>query len=175
MQWVIQSASKGIDDLQISSVLTQAFGSTVEAQLVQKLSQSDHFIPELELVAVVQKEIVGYLLLTKVRVILNQGDFRSSLALAPMAVLPAYQQKGIGSALVRTALAKAITLRYSSIIVLGHTQYYTRFGFKPASLWQIRSPFPAPEEAFMAMELTDGSLKDAAGVVEYASPFYEIE
>jgi predicted N-acetyltransferase YhbS len=76
---------------------------------------------------------------------------------------------------VRTALAKAITLRYSSIIVLGHTQYYTRVGFKPASLWQIRSPFPAPEEAFMAMELTDGSLKDAAGVVEYASPFYEIE
>ncbi|MBK8502660.1 MAG: N-acetyltransferase [Saprospiraceae bacterium] len=175
MQWVILQAREGVDDHQISIVLREAFGSPGEAQLVEKLQLCDCFIPELSLVAVRNNQIVGYLLLTTIRINPNQGDSVQSLALAPMAVLPAYQQKGIGSALVNAALIKAIALGYRSIIVLGHANYYSRFGFRPASQWKIRSPFPAPDEAFMAIELADGSLKKVAGIVEYSAPFFELE
>jgi predicted N-acetyltransferase YhbS len=175
MELDIRSAIAGVDDHQISLVLTEAFGNPAEAQLVKKLRQSDSFIPELSLVAAIDNEIAGYLLLTSVRIIADQGDSLPSLALAPMAVLPAYQKKGIGSALIRVALTRATALGYRSIIVLGHAEYYTRFGFKPASRWKIRSPFPVPDEVFMAMELINGSLKNALGIVEYAASFYELE
>ena len=97
----------------------------------------------------------------------------TSLALAPVAVVPEQQKKGIGSQLIRTALKKAKEIGFQSIIVLGHPDYYPKFGFKPASLWNIRAPFEVPNEIFMALELTENSLENVQGVVHYSKPFSE--
>ncbi|MEK4218620.1 N-acetyltransferase [Bacillus sp. FSL L8-0222] len=139
--------------------------------LVNKIRKSDAFIPELSLVALDQdKDIVGHILLSKIKII--DGDNAvDSLALAPVSVAPENQKKGIGSQLIRAALKKAIELGYRSVIVLGHKDYYPKFGFKPASLWNIKAPFEVPDEVFMALELADHSLEDVQGVVHYSEAF----
>ncbi|OMF56795.1 GNAT family N-acetyltransferase [Paenibacillus sp. FSL R5-0490] len=141
--------------------------------LVKRLRNSDVFIPELSLVALTQsKEIVGHILLSKIKI--SDGEKAGdSLALAPLSVRPGYQGKGIGSQLIRTALNKAKEIGYHSVIVLGHKNYYPKFGFKPASLWNIHAPFEVPDEIFMALELTENALKNAAGVVHYSKAFSE--
>lgn len=141
--------------------------------LVNRIRTSNAFIPELSLVAVNQdKEIVGHVLLSKIEIV--DGDQSvESLALAPVSVTPEYQQQGIGSQLIRAALDKAKEHGYQSVIVLGHPDYYPRFGFKQAMLWRIRAPFDVPNEVFMALELVEGSLKKVQGVVKYSDAFEE--
>lgn len=118
------------------------------------------------------KDIVGHVLLSKIKII-DDDNTVDSLALAPVSVAPDYQKKGIGSKLIRTALKNAIELGYRSVIVLGHKDYYPRFGFKPASLWNIKAPFEVPDEVFMALELADNSLEDVQGIVNYSKAFFE--
>lgn len=143
-----------------------------EQILVDKLRRSDAFIPELSLVAEYNKEIVGHIMLTKL-FIKNEDDIYESLALAPVSVLPEYQNKGIGSKLINQSLKIAKELGYKSVIVLGHDKYYPRFGFKPASIWGIKAQFDVPDEAFMALELEAGSLEDVTGSVVYSKEFFE--
>ncbi|MEC2294273.1 MULTISPECIES: GNAT family N-acetyltransferase [Bacillus] len=153
--------------------LNEEYSDKKEHLLVNRIRKSDAFIPELSLVALNQdKDIVGHVLLSKIKII--DGDNTvDSLALAPVSVAPDYQKKGIGSKLIRTALKNAIELGYRSVIVLGHKDYYPRFGFKPASLWNIKAPFEVPDEAFMALELADNSLEDVQGIVNYSKAFFE--
>ncbi|ART75056.1 GNAT family N-acetyltransferase [Sutcliffiella horikoshii] len=141
--------------------------------LVQRLRKSDAFIPKLSLVALDEKkEIVGHILLTSVKIV-NQNEENESLALAPVSVAPEYQSKGVGKTLIREAIQRAIALRHTSIIVLGHKDYYPKFGFKRADLWNISAPFPVPAESFMALELTEGSLQHVQGTVVYPKEFME--
>ncbi|KEK22688.1 GNAT family N-acetyltransferase [Bacillus gaemokensis] len=160
----------------IEEVVKQAFlngeySDQKEHELVNRIRKSDAFIPELSLVAV-DKEIVGHILLSKIK-IEHDDKFVDSLALAPVSVAPDYQKKGIGRLLISGALRKARELGYHSVIVLGHKDYYPKFGFKPASLWNIRAPFEVPDEVFMAMELTDHALQNIQGVVQYSEAFSE--
>lgn len=149
------------------------FSDKKEHFLVQKLRKSDAFIPELSLVAIDEKkEIVGHLLLTSIKIV-NQEEENASLALAPVSVAPEFQSKGIGSTLLREAIRRARDLGYTSIIVLGHKDYYPKFGFKRADLWNISAPFPVPAEIFMAIELTEGSLQHVQGTVVYPKEFKE--
>lgn len=143
-----------------------------EHLLVAKLRKSDAFIPELSLVAELDGEIVGHIMLTKL-LIENEGSKYDSLALAPISVVPEHQNKGIGSELISESLKIAKELGFKSVIVLGHDKYYPRFGFKPASTWGIKAPFDVPDEAFMALELEDGSLEDISGTVVYSKEFSE--
>jgi len=143
-----------------------------EQILVEKLRRSDAFIPELSLVAEYNKESIGHIMLTKLS-IENEDDIYESLALAPVSVLPEYQNKGIGSKLINQSLKIAKELGYKSVIVLGHDKYYPRFGFKPASIWGIKAPFDVPDEAFMALELEDKSLDGVTGSVVYRKEFFE--
>lgn len=143
-----------------------------EHLLVAKLRKSDAFIPELSLVAELDGEIVGHIILTKL-LIENEGSKYDSLALAPVSVVPEHQNKGIGSELISESLKIAKELGFKSVIVLGHDKYYPRFGFKPASTWGIKAPFDVPDEAFMALELEDGSLEDISGTVVYSKEFSE--
>lgn len=143
-----------------------------EHLLVAKLRKSDAFIPELSLVAELDGEIVGHIMLTKL-LIENEGSKYDSLALAPVSVVPEHQNKGIGSELISESLKIAKELGLKSVIVLGHDKYYPRFGFKPASTWGIKAPFDVPDEAFMALELEDGSLEDISGTVVYSKEFSE--
>lgn len=143
-----------------------------EQFLVAKLRKSDAFIPELSLVAEQDQELIGHVLLTKIA-IEKDGKQTTSLALAPVSVLPDYQNKGVGSQLILAALTKAKELGYLSVIVLGHDTYYPKFGFQPASDFGIQSPFEVPNEAFMALELKEGSLEEVSGEVVYSKPFFE--
>jgi predicted N-acetyltransferase YhbS len=96
-----------------------------------------------------------------------------SLALAPVAVLPEYQNQGIGGKLIMEGHRLARELGYGSVIVVGHPAYYPRFGYKPASRWNITASFEVPDEAFMALELLEGGLKDVSGEIEYVKEFFE--
>lgn len=153
--------------------LNEEYSDKKEHVLVNRIRKSDAFIPELSLVALNQgKDIVGHVLLSKIKIV--DGDRAAdSLALAPVSVAPEYQKKGIGSQLIRTALKNAKDLGYCSVIVLGHKDFYPKFGFKPASLWNIQALFEVPDDVFMALELTDHSLEKVQGVVHYSKAFLE--
>ena len=150
---------------------SEAFSDKKEHILVQRIRQSEAFVPELSLVAEnVKQEIVGHVLISKVKIV-NDKQVAESLALAPVSVVPDYQNKGIGSQLIKAALTSAKNLGYQSVIVLGHQDYYPKFGFKKASTWRIKAPFDVPDEVFMALELTENSLAHVHGVVHYSEAF----
>lgn len=133
---------------------------------------SSSFIPELSLVAEMEGNIVGHLLLTKIKI--RDGDEQwNSLALAPVSVLPEFQGKGIGGMLIEYAHHKARELGYESVVVVGHEKYYPKFGYQRADKFGIRAPFDVPPENCMVVELSEKSLARVHGVVEYAKEFYE--
>lgn len=176
MDLIIRQENKK-DYIKSENVVIEAFKSKEgvvpeEKDLVAKLRKSKAFIPELSLVAEFNRKIVGYVLFTKL-IIKDGAKEEISLALAPVAVLPEYQNKGIGSRLIVEGLKKAKELGYKSVIVLGHAEYYPRFGFKPASNWNIKPPYNWPDESFMALELEDESLKNVKGTVIYPKEFFE--
>lgn len=153
--------------------LDEVYSDKKEHLLVNRLRKSDAFIPELSLVAMDQdKKMVGHILLSKIKIV-DEDKVVDSLALAPVSVIPEYQGEGIGSQLIHHALKKAKAIGYHSVIVLGHKDYYPKFGFKQARLWNIRAPFEIPDEVFMVLELTENSLKNVQGVVIYSEAFSE--
>jgi putative acetyltransferase len=95
----------------------------------------------------------------------------AALGLAPMAVLPAYQRRGIGSQLVEAGLTACHHTPYGVVVVLGHPHYYPRFGFTPAKPHGIVWEHDAPEEAFMVKEIKAGALAQTQGVVKYRPEF----
>ena len=136
-----------------------------EHDLVEALRESDAFIPDLSLVAEEGSSIVGHVLFTKVCI----GD-STQLALAPLSVLPAWQRRGIGSALVREGHNIARSLGFGYSVVLGSERYYSRFGYVPARQYGITAPFDAPDENLMACKLRDDA-PAVAGIVVYAPEF----
>lgn len=136
-----------------------------EQDLVIALRKSNSFIPELSLVAVNENKIIGYILFTKVKI----GD-NIELALAPLAVLPEYQRKGVGTSLIKEGHRIAKQLKYHYSIVLGSNPYYSKFGYIPASKYDIKAPFNVENECFMAIKLNK-SAETIGGVVEYDKAF----
>ena len=137
-----------------------------EHNLVRALLKSDDFIKDLSLTAKFKGMIVGYILFTKVKV----GE-ETLLTLAPLAVLPRFQKKGIGKSLIEKGHKVAKDLGYKGIVVLGHAEYYKKFGYEPASKWNIKCPIEVPDENFMAIELYPGALENISGTVQYAPEF----
>ena len=154
----------------ITKVNDRSFGRKAEGKLVEALRKTEEFVPELSIVAEEDKQIVGHILFLPVAILSSENVFQT-LTLAPMSVLPEYQQKSIGKLLVIYGLQVARDLGYESAIVLGHPSYYPKFGFLKASKWDIKSPFPAPDEAFMAIELVNGSLENVNGNVVFPEEF----
>lgn len=150
-----------------------AFGQENESKLIDKIRAGSNFIPDLSLVAVSSNRIVGHILFSKIKII--GSSVFETLALAPMAVIPTFQKQGIGSKLIKKGIIKAKELGFTSIIVIGHKEYYPRFGFERASKWGIKCPFEVPDEAFMAVELTKNSLDGKAGTVRFPDEFMESE
>lgn len=141
----------GADAAAVRQVHLQAFGRPGEADLVERIRLSDRFEPGLSLVAEREGLVVGHILLSWVD--LAGAVATRVLALAPMAVLPAWQGQGVGSALVRAALGAAASLPAPLVVVLGHDWFYPRFGFAPARGLGVSSSLPVDDEFFMARRL----------------------
>lgn len=155
----------------IRRVNERAFDGQVEANLVDLLRQRGKVT--LSLVAVHEGQVVGHILFSPV-VIEAAEQPVAAVGLAPMAVLPEWQNQGVGSRLVRAGLDECRRLGHQAVIVLGHANYYPRFGFLPASRYHIRSEYDVPDEVFMAMELQPGALAGCAGTARYQPAFNEV-
>jgi putative acetyltransferase len=150
----------------IREVNLAAFPTAVEADLVDALRAGDAWIEGLSIVTGDgDGTVVGHALLTRCHV-----DGAPALALAPCAVLPRVQRRGAGSAAIRAGLEAARAMGEKLVLVLGHPEYYPRFGFTPASTFGIRPSFEAPDEAMMALAL-DPEAEIPRGTIAYPAPF----
>jgi len=154
----------------IRHVNQQAFGQEDESKLVEKLRNNG--VLTISLVAVQDNEIIGHIAFSPVKVESERSSFEA-IALAPMAVLPAHQRKGIGSQMVRAGLEECRRLGHEVVVLVGHPDYYPRFGFMPAKPGGIDCEFEVPEEAWMILELRAGALAGRRGTVRFRPEFKE--
>jgi putative acetyltransferase len=147
-----------------------AFPSPVEAELVDTLREQA--TPLVSLVAQVAGTIVGHILFSPVT-LAGRPDLHL-MGLGPMAVAATQRGRGIGSALVRAGLARCRSIGTVAVVVLGHPDYYPRFGFRPASEFGIGSEYDVPTEVFMALELVPDALSGAYGTVGYHQAFADL-
>jgi len=165
-------AERKDDYTRITLVHDSAFGEANEGRLVWLLRETPHFDPELSLVAESGSgSVVGHVLFYPVFIRALTGARVGALALAPLAVLPEYQRMGIGKSLVSRGLEAGRRRGYPVAIVFGNPGYYARFGFRPASEWNITPPFKAPRGAYMVLELVDNALLHVQGTVVYPREF----
>jgi putative acetyltransferase len=173
MEGITIRSERRADYGQITRINNAAFGQPNEGKLIEALRKTASFDAGLSLIASSEEKIVGHILFYPIAIQASSGEY-PSLSLAPMSVLPEYQNRGIGSKLVWEGLQTAKDRGYRSVIVLGHPGFYPRFGFQRAGKWQIKSPFDAPDEAFMARELIPGAFKDIHGTVKYPKEFNDV-
>jgi putative acetyltransferase len=149
----------------IRKIVRHAFGQEDEANLIEQLRADGDVL--VELVAASDIALQGQILYSRLT-IERGGETLEAAALAPVSVLPALQRSGLGGALIRAGNGRCADLGLSAVIVLGHADYYPRFGFSAALAESLEAPFSGPH--FMALELTPGALKDG-GRVRYAKAF----
>lgn len=165
-------AEREEDYSQIYEVVKKAFEKAEhsdgnEQDLVEKLRKNKAYINSLSLVCEDNDKIVGYVMFTK-----NKIGKVTGLTLAPLAILPKYQHKRLGTLLVKSGLKIAKELGYEYVVVLGNPKYYNRFGFVTSKEFGIKSPFDVPSKNFMALNLIDNDdREDLNAVVEYPKPF----
>jgi putative acetyltransferase len=147
-----------------------AFEGEAEARLVDALRDGGHV--RVSLVADLDGEIVGHVLFSDLPIVTADGTV-PALSLAPLAVLPRHQRQGVGSALLRRGLEVCREQGHRIVLVLGHPEFYPRFGFSADLARPLESPFGGGEP-WMALELVPGALGNVSGRVEYPPPFAEL-
>lgn len=152
----------------IRHVNEEAFGGKEEADIVDALRKRSATV--LSLVATDEGRVIGHILFSPV-IIESESSSFGAVALAPMSVLPEYQGKGIGSELVRAGLDECRALGHELVILVGHADYYPRFGFVPARERSIECEFEVPDEAWMLLELREGALGGRKGTVKFQTEF----
>lgn len=171
-----------VDLAGIGEIHRRAFGRDEEADLVDRLRAASDVDPALSLVAEHDGALVGHVLFPRIEIRADAppspaiersetGLQTPALALAPMAVVPEYQRRGVGTALVQEGLSACRKRGHGVVVVLGHPEYYPRFGFQPASRFEIRAPIAVPDDAFMVLALSPAALEGVRGVVRYPPAF----
>lgn len=166
---IIEESPKDLND--IYEINKKAFGEGIEAEIVNALREADELT--LSLVAKVDNLIIGHIAFSEVKVQSGEKTHKA-IGLGPMAILPEYQRKGYGSNLVEYGLKILSERDYEIVVVLGHPDFYPKFGFVPSQNYGIQCEFECPPEAFMVKELKPDALKGVTGKVCYSSKFSEV-
>ncbi len=153
----------------VHQITAAAFGVETEAKLVGVLRAQAS--PLVSLVADEEGAVLGHILFSPASL---PGIEALAMGLAPMAVTPLRQRSGIGSALVKAGLQGCEELGAVAVVVLGHPEFYPKFGFSPGERFGLRCEYDAPAEAFMAIELRAGALRKASGTVKYHAAFSQL-
>ena len=140
-----------------------------EHLIVHKIRKVPAFVKELNFIAYEKDRIVGNIIYSRAKVVNEENKDFEVLCMGPFAVLPSDQKKGIGSLLLKHSIEEARQLGYKAIIIFGNPDYYQRFGFRNAEKYKIQTSWGENLDAFMALELYDGSLMGISG------KFYEDE
>ena len=164
---VIREIAAG-DEAAAFLVETAAFAREDEARIVNRLRAQN--VPLIEWVAEIDAELIGHALFSPVTV-QNGTAVCEAMALGPIGVLPPWQGQGIGSRLIRAGLKSCREAGHEIVFVLGHPEYYPRFGFETASDYGLRCEFNPPPVAFMVQALRPGALNGVHGVVYYHPAF----
>jgi putative acetyltransferase len=160
------------DSAEVLEVVRLAFGRSVESQLVEKFRQKPNYVPELSLVAEYEGHVIGHILFFPIDVKVDSEAIQT-LVLAPLSVHPSYQRRGVGGELAKAGLAAVKHRGYRSVLVLGHPNYYPKFGFRRASEWGFKMKEADPPEAFMALEFIEGGLKRCRESFYFPMEFFE--
>lgn len=155
----------------IRKVNEAAFETGTESDLVDALRDKKAHV--ISMVAEKEDRIIGHILFSPVT-LTAEGLEVTLLGLAPMAVLPEYQNQGIGSKLVENGLEESRRKGYPAVVVLGHPDYYPRFGFVPSQKYNISTEYDVPPEVFMVLELQSGALSGLSGIANYHGAFAEL-
>lgn len=156
----------------VRAVNVAAFGRTNEATLVDQLRGVESVI---SLVAVRSHQIVGHICFSPVTIAGDCPPTGLCFGLAPVAVSPDLQRQGIGTQLIQQGIEVCRQQGGIAIVVLGHPDYYPRFGFVPASQMGLRCEYDVPDESFMGLELQPGALQHCQGIVHYRPEFQVCE
>ena len=156
----------------VDALLLACFGREAEIRLVHRLRASEKITSAL--VAEEKERILGHVVFSRI-VVDGEGGEVGALALTPLAVVPAFQRLGIGSALVSAGLERSRSARHARVLVIGDPVYYARFGFVPAARFGLKCPFPVTDDSFMAIELEPGAFAGVSGAVRYGHEFDDLE
>lgn len=154
----------------IHALHASVFERPAEADLVDALRELVR--PVVSLVAVESEIAVGHIMFSPVS-LTSHPDLKI-MGLAPMAVAQGHQRIGVGSALVRAGLEQCRQMGFGAAVVLGHVEYYPRFGFSPSTRFGIRCEFEVPEEVFMVVELQPGYFQGKSGTIQYHAAFHNV-
>lgn len=168
---IIIRPEKNEDIPVIHQVNQLAFGRENEAQLVSMLRKEN--VITLSLVAESNGQIIGHILFSPVT-ITNADSRWQAVGLGPIAVLPEFQNQGVGAALIRSGMDELKKLGHDVVIVLGHPEYYPRFGFKPSKPFGIQWEVDVPEKDFMMAELNPSAQNGRKGIVHYHPAFRDV-
>ncbi|WP_053957296.1 GNAT family N-acetyltransferase [Inediibacterium massiliense] len=160
-----QDDCKQIYDLVKVAFQTAKVSNGKEQDFVNQLRSSDNYIPELALVAEENNVLIGHIMLTK-SYISNSGYKTETLLLAPISVALEYRNKGVGSKLINKSFELAKDMGYKSIVLVGDTAYYSKFGFKKSVDFGIKYLHEIPEENVLACELVKGALDGVSGTID---------
>lgn len=142
-----------------------------EHYLAHILRDSSDFVPELDYVAVHDGQLVGNIMYTRAKIVLDRGGEREVLCFGPLAVDPAFQGRGVGTALIERTRRLARELGYGAVLILGDPGYYSRFGFVPAEQYGVGTSAGVYSISLQALELRPGVLADCAGYFEESGSF----
>lgn len=152
----------------VREVNRRAFGQDQESNIVDALRTNGGAL--LSLVATVNGQVTGHIMYSPVTV---AGNVKGA-ALGPMAVVPERQRQGIGTKLVETGNRKIKDAGHPFIIVVGHAEYYPRFGFRPASEYGIKCEWDVPDDVFMVLILDQAKMQGVSGLAKYRDEFWTV-